>query len=191
VLYLWGVLLQQYKDLTYLFHLSLRFTFFLSFPALRLFHLFHLFHPFSPFSHLFPPGARPFDVFMKGVPPRILLGFATALVYMYAPTSFADDACTQWTMEEQCVAPISHPNPVEDTYACTWSRGNGTCYSSHGPPEPSLFGLVPPRVWHHRIWYLSVVVIALVLTFLSNAMFVAQMSLFAKISDPRIGGTYV
>jgi len=38
---------------------------------------------------------------------------------------------------------------------------------------------------------LSVVVIALVLTFLSNAMFVAQMSLFAKISDPHIGGTYV
>jgi PAT family acetyl-CoA transporter-like MFS transporter 1 len=136
-------------------------------------------------------GARPFDVFMKGVPPRILLGFATALVYMYAPTSFADDACTQWTREEQCVAPVSHPNSVEDAYTCTWSHGNGTCFSSHGTPEPSLFGLVPPRVWRHRIWYLSVVVIALVMTFLSNAMFVAQMSLFAKISDPRIGGTYM
>jgi hypothetical protein len=186
--------LQQYKDLTYLFHLSLRSTFFI-FPCSSPFPPFSiLFHPFPTLfhlAHLSPPGARPFDVFMKGVPPRILLGFATALVYMYAPTSFADDACTQWTMKEQCVAPISHPNSVEDTYACTWSRGNGTCYSSHGPPEPSLFGLVPPRVWHHRIWYLSVVVIALVLTFLSNAMFVAQMSLFAKISDPRIGGTYV
>ena len=60
-------------------------------------------------------GPRPFDVFMKGVVPRIVLCGVTALLFMYAPSSFADDACTQFTTPEQC------------TMDCSWNAANTTC----------------------------------------------------------------
>ena len=56
-------------------------------------------------------------------------------------------------------------------------------------PLPTYFGL-PPHVWNHGVWYLGIVVAALCLISLSSAMFVAQMALFAKVSDPRIGGKW-
>ena len=94
-------------------------------------------------------GPRPFAIFMKGFVPRIVLGGCSALLYMYAPSSFESD---------------SKENP--------------------------MFG-IPPRVWNNATWYLCVILVALAMTVISNAMFVAQMALFAKVSDPRIGGTYM
>jgi len=97
---------------------------------------------------------------MRGVLPRIGLGICSALVFMYAPTSFDETSSINY---DSCL------NYLPST----------------------MCGLLPLRVWNNAVWYASVLVVAFSLCVLSNAMFVAQMSLFARVSDPRIGGTYM
>ncbi len=65
-----------------------------------------------------------------------------------------------------------------------------TSFDTEIAQENALLG-IPPRVWNNVGWYLCVVCVAFALCVASNAMFVAQMALFAKVSDPRIGGTYM
>jgi hypothetical protein len=129
-------------------------------------------------------GARPFNVFMQGVLPRIGLCFIAALLYLYAPSSFSDDICNQWTTEYTC--------GVDEEHGCVWNLTNGsTTCSSTKVPSLFFFNLIPNRVWMHRIWYAVFILTAMAVLCLQSAMFVAQMSLFAKVSDPRIGGTYM
>ena len=79
-------------------------------------------------------GRRPFDLFIRGTVPRLVLIACSMLLYRMAPTPF-------------------------DT--------------------------------SNQVWYAALGVLSLVYTLLSQAMFVAMMAFFTRISDPRIGGTYM
>jgi PAT family acetyl-CoA transporter-like MFS transporter 1 len=79
-------------------------------------------------------GRRPFDLFIRGTVPRLVMIACSMLLYRMAPTPF-------------------------DT--------------------------------SNQVWYAALGVLSLVYTLLSQAMFVAMMAFFTRISDPRIGGTYM
>ena len=55
-----------------------------------------------------------------------------------------------------------------------------------------LYRMAPvPFDTSDHVWYTSLGVLSLAYTLLSQAMFVAMMAFFTRISDPRIGGTYM
>ena len=55
-----------------------------------------------------------------------------------------------------------------------------------------LYRMAPvPFETSNQVWYTALGVLSLAYTLLSQAMFVAMMAFFTRISDPRIGGTYM
>ena len=54
-----------------------------------------------------------------------------------------------------------------------------------------LYRLAPSPFEANQAWYAALGILSLAYTLLSQAMFVAMMAFFNRISDPRIGGTYM
>ena len=57
----------------------------------------------------------------------------------------------------------------------------------YNTPTPNPDAKLPLPLWY----YIAVIVLYIAISIIATAMFLGQVGLFAKISDPRLGGTYM